>query len=138
MKGYLLTRIPRVTPMVTSDKPSDMNDINATPENASASADGNPGGWNEPEGRSARPLEPSLGGKDHTMSPAGTLDAGIFVEDGSKTPRPNLPGTSEVVISEQFKPTYRPETLADGLLESRLGNSPTGVGISHQWMEAKR
>ncbi len=124
--------------MVTSNKPSDMNDINATPENTSSPAAGNPGGRNEPEGRSTRPLEPSLGGKDHTMSPAGTLDAGIFVEDGSKAPATKVPGTSKTFISEKLTQKYRPGIAACGVPEKHVGNSPTGVGISHQWMEAKR
>lgn len=82
-------------------------------------------------------MEPSLGGKDHTMSPAGTLDAGIFVEDASKTPETKAPGTTKLHISEQFTPKIRPGTDDDNLSASRVGNSPTGVGISHQWMEAK-
>ena len=124
--------------MVTSNKPSDMNDINATPENTSSPAAGNPGSRNEPEGRSTRPLEPSLGGKDHTMSPAGALDARVVVEDGSKAPGTKLPGASEMFISQEFTRRHRLGVAGYGVLESHVGNSPTGVGISHQWMEAKR
>ena len=138
MKGYSLTRLVRAMPMGTSNKPPDMNDMNEKWEHTSSATVGNQGGRNEPEGRCRRPPEPSLGGKDHTMSPAGTLDARIFVEDGSKTSSQKLPGASEVIVSEQFTPECRPEMAAGGLLESRVGNSPTGVGISHQWMEAKR
>jgi hypothetical protein len=83
-------------------------------------------------------MEPSLGGKDHTMSPAGTLDAAYFLEDGSKAPGTKVPGTSKTVISEEFTPKCLPGTAAGGVLDNHVGHSPTGVGISHQWMEAKR
>ena len=124
--------------MVTSSKPSDMNDISATPENTPFRAAGIPGGLSEPEGLSSRLVAPTLGGKDHTMSPVGTPEPRISVEDGSKTAATNTPGTSKKLISEDLTGKCRPGTATGDLLESHAGNSPTGVGFSHQWMEAKR
>jgi len=124
----------------TSDKSpnmNDMNDMNEKWENTSSASTGNPGGRNESEGRNAGPREPSLGGKDHATSPACTLDERIFVEDGSKAPATKVPGASKAFISEDLTQKNRPGMAACGVPEKHAGNSPTGVGISHQWMEMK-
>ena len=115
-----------------------MNDMNEKLENTSSATAGNQDGGNEPEGWSTRPVEPSLGGKDHTVSPAGTPDERILVEDRSKAPATKVPGASKTSISEELTRKYRPGMAARGAPEMHVGNSHIGVGISHQWMGAKR
>ena len=138
MKGYSLTRRACARSMGTSNKPPDMSDMNEKWEHTSSATAGNQGGRNEPEGRSTRPLEPSLGGKNRTVSPAVTADERSFVENGSKAPATKVPGASKAPISEELTRKYRPGMAACGVPEKHVGNSPTGVGISHQRMEAKR
>ena len=134
MKGYSLTRRAHAR-WAHSHKPPGMNDM----KNTSSATAGNQGGRNdEPEGRSTRPLEPSLGGKNHTVSPLVTADETILVEDGSKAPATKVRGVSKAPISEELTRKYRPGMAACGVPEKHVGNSPSGVGISHQWMEAKR
>ena len=115
-----------------------MSDMNEKRENTSSATPGNQGGRNEPEGRSTRHLEPSLGGKAHTVSPTVTAGETTLVAEGSKAPATKVPGASKASISEELTRKYRPGMAACGVLEKHVGNSPTGVGISHQWMEAKR
>ena len=136
MKGYSLTRLTCAR-WAHPHKPSVMNDMNEKGEHTSSAPAGNQGGRNEPEGRSTRPLEPSQGGKNHTVSPSVTVDERIFVEDGSKAPATKVPGASKASISEELTRKYRPGIAACGVPEKHVGNSPSGVGISHQWMEAK-
>ena len=138
MNGHSLTQLTGVTPMDRSDNPLDMNDMKETWENSSSATTSNQGARNAPEGWSTKPPEASLGGKDHTEGPASTSDERIFVEDGSKAPATKVPGTSKTSISEELTRKYRPGMATCGAPEEHVGNSPTGVGISHQWMEAKR
>ena len=141
MKGYSLTRLARATPMDASDKPpnmNDMNDMNQKWANTSSAIADNQGSGNAPERRSMRPPETSLGGKDHTASPADTPSERFFVEDGSNAPATKVPGSNKLSISEELTRKYRPGLASDGAHDKRAGNSPRGVGVSHQWMEAKR
>ncbi len=135
MNGHSLTRLGRATPMNAFNKPFEMNEKR---ENTSSATASNQRSANVPEGRSTRPPDESLGGKDHTVGPAGTSDEKIFVEDGSKILGPKVLGAIKTPIAEELTRKSRPEMSAYDAPEEHVGNSPSGVGISHQWMEAKR
>ncbi|GMR22990.1 MAG: hypothetical protein BMS9Abin37_1379 [Acidobacteriota bacterium] len=135
MNGHSLTRLARTTPMTAFNKPFEMNEKRESTSSATAS---NHGSGKLPEGRSTRLQEESLGGKDHTVGPAGTPDEKIFVEDGSKVLGTKVPGAIKTSIAEEFTRKYQPGMSAYDAPEEHVGNSPSGVGISHQWMEAKR
>ena len=124
--------------MDRSDNPLDMNDMKETWENSSSATAGNPGSGNPPFGSSSPWTATSMGGKDHTANPAGTPKARIFVDDGSKAPATKAPGASKTSISEELTRKYRPGIASVGASEKHVGNSPRGVGISHQRMEAER
>lgn len=138
MKGYSLTRLRRAPPMDRSDKPLDMNDMKEKWGNSSSGTAGNQSGGNAPRGSISPSPAASMGGKDPTANPVGTPKARTFIEDGSKPPATTLPGSRKPFISEELTWKFRPGAASDGAPEKHVGNLPTGVGISRQWMEEEQ